>query len=155
MIVRPAENKDRSVLTSLHISEDIEAFKESGEVFRGWKLSTLSSRARDIVLVADDDGDVRGYLWAVALRIFDYRIGIIFDMYVDPAMRRKGIGRKLLQEAMNELHQLGVRRFWANTEMKNASTRALLESLGFQQSADKVFYDMREPGAQHEWVKEE
>jgi L-amino acid N-acyltransferase YncA len=154
MIIRPAEDKDRSVLTSLHISEDLERYKESTEVFRGWKLSTLSSRARDIILVAEDEDEVRGYLWAVALRIFDYRIGIVFDLYVDTAMRQKGVGRQLLEKGIEELRKLGVHRIWANVEKKNAPTRVLLEHHSFSFTEEKVFYQLVDPDARHEWGTE-
>jgi L-amino acid N-acyltransferase YncA len=154
MIIRPAEDKDRSVLTSLHISEDLERHKESSEVFRGWKLSTLSSRARDIILVAEDEDEVRGYLWAVALRIFDYRIGLVFDLYVDSTMRQKGVGRQLLEKGIEELRKLGVHRIWANVEKRNAPTRVLLEHHGFSFTEEKVFYQLVEPGAKHEWGTE-
>ena len=154
MIIRPAEDKDRAVLTSLHISEDIESYKHAGEVFRGWKLSALSSRARDIVFVAEDEGEVHGYLWAVALRIFDFRLGIIFDLFVDSSMRHKGVGRKLLKQGLDELRKLGVHRIWANVEKKNAPTRALLEHLGFKYVPEKEFYQLEEPGAKHEGEKE-
>ncbi len=154
MIIRPAENKDRSILTSLHISEDIERHKESSEVFRGWKLSTLSSRARDIILVAEDEDEIRGYLWAVAVRIFDYKIGIIFDFFVDRTRRHKGVGRGLLERGLEELHALGVHRIWANVEGKNAPTRALLEHVGFEYAAEQIFYQLVDPGAKHEWGEE-
>lgn len=154
MIIRPAEDRDRSVLTSLHISEDIESSKQAGEVFRGWKLSALSSRAKDIVLVVEDEGEVRGYFWAVALRIFDYRIGIIFDLFVDSAMRHKGFGRKLLERGLGELRDLGVHRIWANAEKRNAPTIALLEHMGFECAEEKVFYQLVDAGAKHEWSKE-
>lgn len=154
MIIRPAEDKDRSVLTSLHISEDLERHKESTEVFRGWKLSTLSSRARDIILVAEDEDEVRGYLWAVAIRIFDFRLGIVFDLFVDSTMRQKGVGRQLLERGIEELHNLGVHRIWANVEKKNAPTRVLLEHHGFTHGGEKVFYQLDEPGAKHEWGAE-
>lgn len=154
MIIRPAGDEDRSVLTSLHISEDIETHKQADEVFRGWKLSALSSRAQDIILVVEDEGDVRGYFWAVAVRIFDYRIGIIFDLFVDSAMRHKGYGRKLLEAGLDELHKLGVHRIWANVEKKNAPTRALLEHVGFEHGEEKEFFQLVEPGARHEWEKE-
>jgi len=153
MTIRPAQDQDRSILSSLHISEDIEAHKEAPDVMTSFRLSALSSRGKDIVLVAEEDGEVVGYLWAVALRIFDYRIGILFDLYVDPANRRKGVGRELMKKGVEELHNIGVRRFWANTEEKNAPTRALLEALGFKQNTEKVFYQMVEPGARHEWER--
>jgi GNAT superfamily N-acetyltransferase len=153
MLIRPAEEKDRSALTSLHIAEDIECQKEAPEVMRSFRLSALSSRARDIVLVAEDDGDVIGYFWGVALRIFDYRIGIVFYLFIDPSYRRHGIGRALLKEGIKEMHDLGVRRFWANPDAKNVPTRILLEAIGFAPGPEKVFYQLVEPGAHHEWDK--
>ncbi len=155
MIIRPAQDKDRSDLTSLHLAEDVEVYKKSSEVYRGGILSAISSRTKDIVLVAeDDDGYVAGYLWGVALRIFDYKIGIIFDLYVNTRMRQKGCGRKLMQEGIEEFHKLGVHRIWANPEEKNAPTLALLEHLGFKKQDDKVFYQLLESDAQHEWGQE-
>jgi len=153
MTIRPAEERDRSILSSLHISEDLETHKEAPDVMTSFRLSGLSSRGKDVILVAEEDGEVTGYLWAVALRIFDYRIGVLFDVFVDPSHRRKGVGRHLLEKGVQELHNIGVRRFWANTEEKNAPTRALLEHLGFRPNNEKVFYQKVEPGAHHEWEK--
>ncbi|TKJ36923.1 hypothetical protein CEE37_14510 [candidate division LCP-89 bacterium B3_LCP] len=156
MKIRKAEDKDRAVLTSLHVAQDIEVFKESTEVFRGWKLSTLSSKVLDITLVAEDEEneEVRGYIWAVALRIFDYRIGIIFDLFVDPTIRHKGVGRGLLKETLDELHDLGVHRIWANVESKNERTRILLEHMGFERSEEKMIYQLVDADAKHEWGTE-
>lgn len=154
MIIRPAEDKDRGILTSLHISEDIEVFKQPSDVFRGATVSSLSSRTRDIVLVAEDDeGEVRGYIWAVALRIFDYKTGIIFDIFVDSKMRHKGFGRQLLEHCLEELRKLGVHRIWAHMQSQNAPTRALLEHIGFKLDEREVFYQLRDKEAKHEWGK--
>jgi ribosomal protein S18 acetylase RimI-like enzyme len=155
MIIRPAEDKDRGILTSLHYLEDLEICDHEREVPPTGLLSSLSSRTRDIILVAEDgDGEVRGYLWAVALRIFDFKIGIIFDLFVDSKMRHKGFGRKLLQRGVDELRQLGVGRIWAHTEKKNAPTMALLEHIGFKQLEEEVFYQLEAEDAQHEWGKD-
>jgi L-amino acid N-acyltransferase YncA len=151
MKIRPAEEKDRPALTALHISEDIEGNKEAPEVMTSLRLSSLGSRGKDVILVAEDDGEVLGYFWAVALRLFDYRIGILFYIYVEPQHRHLGVGRHLIQQGVEELHKLGVRRYWANPLTQSATTRGILESLGFTQNEEKVFYQKVEPGAQHEW----
>ncbi len=153
MKIRPAQEKDRAILTNLHVAEDLESHKEAPEVMQSLRLSELSSRGRDIILVAEEEGEVVGYFWAVALRIFDYRLGLLFYMYVDPARRHRGVGRQLLKEGMRQLHDLGVRRYWANPEQRNTPTRALLESLGFHPGPEKMFYQLVEPGARHEWEK--
>lgn len=151
MIIRPAVEKDRSALTALHISEDMESNKEAPEVMTSLRLSSLSSRGKDVILVAEDEGEVLGYFWAVALRLFDYRIGILFYIYVEPAHRHRGFGRQLIESGLKELHDLGVRRYWANPELHSAPTLEVLESLGFTQNDQKVFYQKVEPGAKHEW----
>ncbi len=155
MEIRPAKDKDRSTLTSLHLAEDIEVYKHSSEVYRGGTLHSVTSRTKDIILVAeDDDGDVRGYFWAVALRIFDYKIGIIFELFVDSKMRHKGFGRKLMQAGIDEMHKLGVHRIWANPDKKSAPTIALLEHFKFNKSDEKVFYQLMDTEAHHEWGTE-
>ncbi|MBU0519947.1 GNAT family N-acetyltransferase [bacterium] len=152
MIIRPAEDKDRAVLTTLHLAEDVETDKTKEQIFRGGRLSSLSSGTRDVVLVAEDsDGMVRGYFWAVGLRVFDFKIGIIFDLYVDSKMRRKGAGRELLQAGIDELRKLGVHMFWAHLQKRNAPTCALLEYLGFTKQEEEVFYQLSDADAKHEW----
>jgi L-amino acid N-acyltransferase YncA len=153
MNIRPAEEKDRSALTALHISEDIECHKEAPEVMTSLRLSSLSSRGKDVILVAEEEGELMGYFWAVAMRLFDYRIGILFYIFVEPQHRRLGVGHKLIQQGIEELHALGVRRYWANPLTQSAPTRAILESLGFTQNEEKIFYQKVEPGAQHEWER--
>jgi predicted GNAT family acetyltransferase len=149
MIIRPAQENDNSALTSLHLSKDLEARIDNPLDSRRWRVKTVGSRARDIILVAEEEGEVCGYLWAVGIQLFDYRIGIIFDTFVPSEMRMRGIGRQLLSKALEEFRKMGVHRFWANTD--NAAMCSLLESFKFQQSPERVFYDLREPGAQHEW----
>ena len=153
MIIRPAEDKDRAVLTSLHLAEDVETYKTREQIFRGGRLSSLASGTRDVVLVSeDDDGMVRGYFWAIGLRVFDFKIGLIFDLYIDSKMRRKGAGRKLLQAGIDELRKLGVHRFWAHLQKRNAPTRALLEHFGFTLQEEEVFYQLSDTDAKHEWA---
>ena len=151
MTIRPAQENDRTALSALHIAEDIETAREAPKIMQRYRLSQLSSRGKDVILVAEEDGEIIGYLWAVALRIFDYRIGIIFDVYVDPNRRHKGIGRKLAEQGVEELHRIGVHRFWAVTDEKNAPTRLLLESLGFGLYQERICYQRIEPEARHEW----
>ena len=153
MKVRPARDQDRAALTALHISQDLESFKEAPDVMKSLRLTELSSRSKDIILVAEDEGELVAYFWAVALRLFDYRIGILFYVYVEPGHRRRGIGRQLTERGMEILHEMGVRRYWVNTEFHITPTVEILESLGFSQNTAKVFYQKVEPGAKHEWEK--
>ncbi|RJP77618.1 MAG: GNAT family N-acetyltransferase [Candidatus Zixiibacteriota bacterium] len=151
MNIRPAQESDRATLTALHIADDIEKYKDAPQVMPALRLSELSSQGRDVILVAEEEGEVVGYFWAVALRVFDYRLGLLFYLYVERSHRRRGIGRKLLQQGIQELHALGVRRFWATPEARNSITRSLLEAVGFEPGPERVFYVKVEPGAQHEW----
>lgn len=52
---------------------------------------------------------------------------------VEPAYRRKGMGRWLLQRAMNELVSRGLRRLIVDINHADASAQALLLHLGFEE----------------------
>ena len=69
-------------------------------------------------------------------------------------MRHQGFGRKLMNQVIEQLHELGVRRIWANPEKTNKATVAMLEHLGFKQVEEKVFYQHDEGPSEHEWGTE-
>lgn len=73
---------------------------------------------------ARDDGRLVGILTADV----DGDTLTVYDFFVDPAYRRRGIGRTLLTAA---LATPGVRQAAAEINLANAASRRLFESLGF------------------------
>ncbi len=82
-------------------------------------------------LVDDDDG-VIGYAYASrhAARAA-YRWAAEVSVYVDPAHRRRGVGRRLYVALLDVLRGQGFRMACAGVTLPNDASVALHESLGF------------------------
>jgi GNAT superfamily N-acetyltransferase len=65
------------------------------------------------------------------------RIWILNDLFVAPKMRRKGVGRALLEAARDFAASTGARRVVLSTAATNHEARALYESCGYKK--DDVF----------------
>jgi GNAT superfamily N-acetyltransferase len=83
-------------------------------------------------LVAEVDGRTAGYL----LYHYGYDadrcapITHVIDLFVDPGLRRQGVGRRLVSAACEEARKVGaVELFWA-VYRKNALAYAFYEGLG-------------------------
>jgi len=68
---------------------------------------------------------LRPSLWAKAADAY------LEELYVIPAQRRKGIGRALLNAAINSAREAGANHFELTTGETDTEARALYESRGF------------------------
>ncbi len=66
--------------------------------------------------------------------------GILIDLAVEPAIRRKGIGQALLWRALRAFLALGYLRAHLWVTEANAPARALYEKSGFHRSASAAIY---------------
>ena len=77
-------------------------------------MSTQLEDPDAAVLVAEDKGDVVGYAYA-AVEGYDYMAlrgpaGVLHDVIVDPEHRGQGVGRLLLEAALEFLRSRGAPR---------------------------------------------
>jgi ribosomal-protein-alanine N-acetyltransferase len=72
--------------------------------------------------------------WCVALirQHRGHRSGRIYTLAIDPACRGKGIGRLLLNDALRELRERGVRHVYLEVRADNDRAIALYEKAGFE-----------------------
>ncbi len=89
-----------------------------------------------IVLVADDHGDVVGYVYAT-IEGYDYMAlrgpaGVIQDIIVDPEFRGLGIGRQLLEASLAALSERCSSQVVLSTAEQNEAARSLFASAGFR-----------------------
>src|SRR5512132_1549756 len=79
-------------------------------------------------LVMRDGSSVVAYLclWEIGDELH------VTNIAVDPAVRRKGIGRSLLQGVLDDARQRGLRLVALEVRPSNIEARALYESFGFR-----------------------
>ena len=100
----------------------------------------LSGRESTILLASAADGQVVGFcqLYASFCSVRAQAIGLLYDLFVSPAMRQAGIGRALMQAAEHYAQTAGWARLDLTTAMTNTPAQALYESQGWVR--DAVFY---------------
>ena len=93
----------------------------------GWARLVRRHAPPNVLLVATDrDGQVLGY---AAAHPAD---GELHQLFVDPAYGRRGIGRKLLEAAHEELRAAGCQQAYLFTEERNARALAVYRSAGYR-----------------------
>jgi ribosomal protein S18 acetylase RimI-like enzyme len=101
------------------------------------------------VLVADEKGEVVGYAYA-AVEGYDYMAlrgpaGVLHDIVIDPEHRRRGVGRLLLDAALEFFRSRGVARVVLSTAEQNEAAQRLFASAGFRRTMIEMTREMEEP----------
>ena len=102
----------------------------------GGFLAGQLKRKDALVLAAEEDGAVVGYAYA-GLEGNDWLTlrgpaGVIYDLMVDPARRRRGVGLRLLTETIDALRRLGAPQVMLSTAQPNAAAQKLFAKAGFR-----------------------
>lgn len=112
---------------------------EAGCFTEPWSFNVLRSgldSSLDAYLVYEDQGLIRGYC---VLRILGDQ-GEIQRIAVEPAFRRQGIARKLMDAMVHLARLRGVREMSLEVRESNAGARKLYESYGFAGEAVRRGY---------------
>jgi len=109
----------------------------------------LKQRVEDekgLVLVAESDGLVVGYLLgseAERPAVFDeQRYGMVYDLAVTASRRRRGIGARLLDGALERFAARGVGRVELNVLTTNEPASAFWEKHGFSVYLERRFREI-------------
>lgn len=103
-----------------------------------WSEKTFASNQgeRFINLRLDVDGKMAAF--AITQVVLDE--ASLFNIAVDPAFQRRGLGRQLLQHLIDELIKLDVLTLWLEVRASNLPAIALYEQLGFNQVSRRPNY---------------
>ncbi|WNG32432.1 GNAT family N-acetyltransferase [Archangium violaceum] len=144
--IRPARPEDApalgrmgAALVRLHHSYDRKRFmtpEEDLESGYRWWLTRELKRQGAVVLVAERDGAVVGYVYATvegrdwnALRDEHAEL---HDLWVDESARGTGVGALLAEELLRRLRAQGVPRVMLMTASKNEAAQRLFARLGWR-----------------------
>ncbi len=148
MTIRPASSADLpalgrlgALLMRVHHEFDPDRFLAPGddpETGYAWFLGTQIEAADNVVLVAEQDGKVIGYVYAgiepLSWKELRDEAGFVHDLVVDPLARRRGAGAKLLEAAIDWLRARGMPRVVLWTAEGNASAQHLFARAKFRRT---------------------
>jgi ribosomal protein S18 acetylase RimI-like enzyme len=137
----PAIGRLGALLVRTHHDLDPERFiaaTPGTEKGYGSFLGTQLDEQNVIILVAERDGEVVGYTYA-GVEGTDYMslrgpAGVLYDIVVDPAHRKQGVGRMLLDATVEALKARGAPRVVLSTAERNASAQRLFDRAGFRRT---------------------
>jgi ribosomal protein S18 acetylase RimI-like enzyme len=104
----------------------------------GAYLGRQLESADALVLIAERAGEAVGYVYA-GLEGPDYMAlrgpaGVLYDIIVDPASRGHGVGRALLDAALDALRERGAPRVVLSTAERNDVAQRLFAHAGFRRT---------------------
>jgi ribosomal protein S18 acetylase RimI-like enzyme len=146
--IRPAARSDLPALGRLgallmrtHYGFDHLRFLPPGddpEEGYAWFLGTQIGRDDCIVLVAERDGAIVGYVYAgleeLSWKELRDAAGFIHDVVVDEAGRRGGVASALIEAAADWLRAQGAPRVLLWTAEQNEGAQKLFAKLGFRRT---------------------
>jgi ribosomal protein S18 acetylase RimI-like enzyme len=103
------------------------------------------------VLVADDGGNVIGYAYA-AVEGYDYMAlrgpaGVLHDIIVAPGHRGRGVGRLLLDAALECLRSRAAPRVVLSTAEQNEAAQRLFAGAGFRRTMIEMTRELDDPAS--------
>jgi ribosomal protein S18 acetylase RimI-like enzyme len=135
----PALGRLGALLVRMHHELDpprfIAASPRTEQGYASWLGSQLDN-PRVIILAAVQDGDVLGYSYS-EIEGADYMslrgpAGVLHDIVVDPARRRSGVGRMLLEATLEALAAHGAPQVVLWTAARNEAAQRLFAAAGFR-----------------------
>ncbi len=134
----PTDRADVERLIAAYITS--EGVKPRPERITWGVEQVLRNRVGGVLLVAREKRAVVGVALAVYSPSVEHgRLLVVNDFYVDPAMRRKGVGRALASRLLDEAKAMRVERIDLEVTPTNAAAAAFWKSMGFRTAGRTVY----------------
>jgi ribosomal protein S18 acetylase RimI-like enzyme len=156
-MIRPASAADLEVLGRLgavlmrtHYAFDPQRFLPPGDDPEGGYAWFLETQLRDrdaVVLVAEREGQVVGYVYA-GLEPLSWKelrgpAGFVHDIVVEESSRASGVARELLTAAVDWLCAHGAPRIVLWTAAQNTRAQRVFEAAGFRTTMHEMTLECR------------
>lgn len=91
-----------------------------------------------MIWLHESDSEANGYVVFTVRFAMEYGglVGSIDDLYVRPAVRRKGVGKQLLESVLVECHDRNLHGLDVEVAPENLGAQSLYSSLGLQPHGD-------------------
>jgi ribosomal protein S18 acetylase RimI-like enzyme len=144
VVIRPVTEADEAAIAKLwtslvayhqHLDAALPGATEDGPRRYAGRLISRLSDPYTRAFIAEDDGRPVGYILGMVVDMmqdmFDQQVGgFLADIYVDPAYRRQGVGRGLVDALADWFRQSGVTHFEWHVAARNPAGIAFWHAIG-------------------------
>ncbi|MBN1896367.1 MAG: GNAT family N-acetyltransferase [Candidatus Aenigmarchaeota archaeon] len=138
---RPDDIEKISFFKSESVKMNFPGCEFNPVLYRKLLLKSVSM-SPDYVKVAEDNGNVVGYVW---FRVIDSSVGMFgrFEhLFVDQSCRGKGVGRMLMESAEDFFRKSGIKTVKLTVTTTNEDAMKLYEKLGYRTKRYKMEKDL-------------
>jgi ribosomal protein S18 acetylase RimI-like enzyme len=143
--IREAAGYDLSALGRL-FDEYRQFYELPTEVERatGYIRARLAAGDSVVLVAADESQQLLGFtqLYPTWCSLLAGPVYVLYDLYVPPRARRRGIARALLEAAAERARRDGKLRMTLSTARSNVDAQALYESLGWERDDEFYVYNL-------------
>ncbi|MBM4402471.1 MAG: GNAT family N-acetyltransferase, partial [Candidatus Cloacimonetes bacterium] len=136
--IRSFAPKDKKVVSGLYYALHPVEEKERKE--KGLLVPVEKSRLETILLVAEEDNQIVGFVWGNLIVYGFFRYGTIEELFVKRELRNRGIGGSLIEAIIKRFERLKVKVVFVTTEKENEEAINLYKKLGFKLCKGPWFY---------------
>jgi ribosomal protein S18 acetylase RimI-like enzyme len=110
----------------------------------GYIGARLAARDSVVLVAADESEQLVGFtqLYPTWCSLLAGPVYVLYDLYVPPRARRRGVARALLTAAAERAKRDGKLRMTLSTARTNRNAQALYESLGWERDNDFYVYNL-------------
>jgi len=130
MKIRNATKKDKRSISELYYELHPVEEKENKE--KGLLVPIEKSKIKPILLVAEENKQIVGFIWAHFIQYGFFKYGTIDELFVKKEFRGKGVGSALLKKAIKKLQNFKAKIILVGTEKENKEAIKLYKDVGFE-----------------------
>ena len=120
-----------------------DAVREPDATWEAWVADAAEGRAK-VLFLAEEDDDLLGVVGGFRRR--DPGEVQLVSLWVDPAVRGRGVAQRLIRAVAGWATSIGARRVFLFVQESNAQGRALYERAGFRPTGDREPVGAGRPG---------
>jgi len=143
MKIRKGKLKDLEELYKiLNETPELYGGNYEGEVYRKKEVkSILTNRKTDLVLIAEEDKKIVGFLIAEMSK--KKESSYLADIYVKPYYRKKGVASKLLEEYENICKKMNIEEIIGLTLKTNEKMHSFMEKNKYKRGKELIQFEKR------------
>ena len=103
-------------------------------------ITIKSIGARCITLVAEDKNKISGFIIGTVITYGPCKYGYVEELFVDKSSRRKGIGKKLIDELLQKFKKLNTWAIFVMTVKNDPVAQSFYKKAGFKKSKGLWLY---------------
>lgn len=138
MKIRNATKNDKKLISELYY--ELHPIEEKENREKGLLLPIEKSEIISILLVAEENKQVIGFVWAHFIQYGFFKYGSVDEFFVKKEFRGKGIGGKLVKKAVKKLQKEGAKIILVGTEKENKEAIKLYQKVGFELGKGSLWF---------------